>query len=96
MWYANLKYGFWRPETAIALADTDVNPATVSDASWTPLVTTPPYTEYVSGYTAEAGSFTQALARTLHTRHLRLTLRSTAVPEAVRHSTPAPPSERTW
>ncbi len=36
-------YGFWRPVTAIREAHTDGNDATDRDATWTPLVPTPPY-----------------------------------------------------
>src|SRR5450755_2163347 len=84
-WHAKYLYGFWRPITAIRLADTDGNPATTADPSWTPLLTTPPYPEYVSGYSTLTGAFTRALADTLDTRHLQLTLISTAVPGAVRN-----------
>ena len=84
-WHAKYLYGFWRPITAINLADTDGNPATTADPSWTPLLTTPPYPEYVSGYSTLTGAFTRALADTLDTRHLQLTLISTAVPGAVRN-----------
>ena len=34
-------YNYWRPVTAIRAAATDGNPATVADATWTPLVETP-------------------------------------------------------
>ena len=34
-------YNFWRPVTAIRLADTDGNPHTDADPTWTPLVPTP-------------------------------------------------------
>ncbi len=84
VWHAKYLYGFWRPITAVNLADTDGNPATTADTSWTPLLTTPPYPEYVSGYSGLTGAFTQALEDTLNTRHLQLTLISTAVPSAVR------------
>jgi hypothetical protein len=40
-WYAKYKYGFWRPITAINLADSDGNPATAQDAGWRPLLVTP-------------------------------------------------------
>jgi len=40
---------FWRPITAIRLADTDGNIATLEDLTWTPLLTTPPYPDYPSG-----------------------------------------------
>ena len=79
VWRAKYVYGFWRPITAIQLADTDGNPATTADLSWTPLLTTPPYPDYVSGYSGVTGAFTGALADILGTRHLHLTLISTAV-----------------
>jgi hypothetical protein len=85
VWHAKYLYGFWRPITAINLADTDGNPATTADPSWTPLLTTPPYPDYVSGYSGLTGAFSRALADTLDTRDLQLTLISTAVPGAVRN-----------
>jgi hypothetical protein len=85
VWHSKLLYGFWRPITAINLADTDGNLATTADPTWLPLLTTPPYPEYVSGYSGVTGAFTRALARTLDTRHLKLTLISSAVPGATRY-----------
>jgi hypothetical protein len=41
---------FWRPVTAIQLADTDGNPRTVADPEWLPLLVTPPFPEYPSGH----------------------------------------------
>ena len=38
---AKYHYQLWRPITAIREADTDGNPATVGDPTWTPLATTP-------------------------------------------------------
>jgi hypothetical protein len=52
-------------EEAINLADTDGNPRTKADPTWVPLLTTPPYPDYVSGYSGITGAFTRALARTL-------------------------------
>jgi hypothetical protein len=85
VWHAKYLYGFWRPITAINLADTDGNPATTADPDWTPLLITPPYPDYVSGYSGLTGAFTRSLADALDTRHLNLTLISTAVPGAVRN-----------
>jgi hypothetical protein len=85
VWHAKYLYGLWRPITAINLADTDGNPATIADPEWTPLLTTPPYPDYVSGYSGLTGAFTRSLADALDTRHLKLTLISTAVPGAVRN-----------
>jgi hypothetical protein len=84
VWHAKYHYAFWRPITAIALADTDGNPTTTADPGWAPLANTPPYPEYVSGYSGITGAFSQALGTTLDTRHLRLELTSTAVPGATR------------
>jgi hypothetical protein len=80
VWYAKYVYGFWRPVTAINLADTDGNPATVADPTWTPLLPTPPYPEYPSGYNVVNSAVTHSLENLFHTRHLRMTLISTAVP----------------
>jgi PAP2 superfamily len=43
-------WSFWRPVTAIPLADTDGNPETTADPAWTPLRITAPSTEYPSGH----------------------------------------------
>jgi hypothetical protein len=84
VWYSKYVYGFWRPITAIQLADTDGNPATTADPSWAPLRPTPPYPDYVSGYSGGIGAFTRALQDTFDTRHLQLTFTSTAVPNVKR------------
>jgi hypothetical protein len=83
VWQAKYDFGFWRPITAINLADTDGNPATIADPTWTPLVT-PPYPDYPSGYNAFNATVSRGLEDVFRTRHLDLTLPSTAVPE-VRH-----------
>jgi hypothetical protein len=60
-WDGKLKYGYWRPVTAIQLADTDGNPDTDPDPSWLPLIATPPYPDYTSGLTTTMGALTRAL-----------------------------------
>ncbi|MGW9196524.1 phosphatase PAP2 family protein [Micromonospora chersina] len=42
---------FWRPVTAVQLADTDGNPATEADPNWMPLLVTPPHPDFTSGHT---------------------------------------------
>lgn len=44
-------YRLWRPETAIANADVDNNPATDADPTWVPLIVTPPYPAFSSNMT---------------------------------------------
>jgi hypothetical protein len=56
-------WSFWRPITAIPLADTDGNPATTADPSWTPLRTTAPSTEYPSGHSCFTGATVTALRK---------------------------------
>jgi hypothetical protein len=84
VWRAKYVYGLWRPITAINLADTDGNPATSPDPTWVPLIATPAYPEYPSGYNAAAATVSRGLADVFHTRNLQLILISTAVPD-VRH-----------
>jgi hypothetical protein len=84
VWHAKYVYGFWRPITAINLADTDRNPATSPDPSWVPMIATPPYPEYPSGYNVFNSTVTHGLEELFQTQHLQLTLISTAVPD-VRH-----------
>ena len=84
VWRAKYIYGFWRPITAINLADTDGNPNTVADPSWVPLYPAPPgtpnYPEYPSGYNAYNSTLVHGLENLFQTRHVQLTLISTAVP----------------
>jgi hypothetical protein len=48
-WAEKAHWSFWRPTTAIQLADTDGNPATEADVSWTSLGAVPPYGDEPSG-----------------------------------------------
>ncbi len=53
----------WRPVTAIALADTDGNQATVADPTWLPLVNTPSHPEYPAGHPSLNGAAATVLLR---------------------------------
>lgn len=55
-WDAKYTYNSWRPITAIQQADKDNNPLTTADPTWTPLLTTPPFPEYVSGHSTFSGA----------------------------------------
>jgi len=85
VWHAKYVYGFWRPITAINLADTDGNPDTAPDPSWVPLFNTPNYPEYPSGYNAFNSTVVHGLENLFQAGHLRLTLISTMAPGVVRH-----------
>jgi hypothetical protein len=56
-------YNYWRPVTAIQTADTDGNPNTSADPTWTPLVTTPPIPDYDSAHSVEGGAAAKVLKR---------------------------------
>lgn len=62
-WNSKFTHALWRPITAIRLADTDGNPATAADPSWEPLITTPPYPEYIGGHCANDGAVMAVLDR---------------------------------
>jgi membrane-associated phospholipid phosphatase len=50
-WDAKYTYNFWRPVTAIRFpGDNSLNPATVSDPTWTPLIVTPNFPSYMSAH----------------------------------------------
>jgi hypothetical protein len=59
--------------------------ATVADPTWAPLLATPPYPDYPSGYNAFNSTVSHGLEDLFQTRHLQLTLISTAVPGVQRH-----------
>ena len=55
-WDTKFTYNTWRPVTAIRAADSDGNPDTDADPTWSSFVVTPPFPEYVSGHACYAGS----------------------------------------
>ena len=61
-WDCKYAFNFWRPITAIPNADTDGNPDTVSDPTWTPLLVTPNFPEYISGHSTFSGAAAAVLA----------------------------------
>lgn len=82
-WDSKYYYNFWRPFTAIRAADTDDNPATDPDPTWTPLVATPCHPEYPAAHGAGTGALAHALEQFFGTKKVDVTLTSTAVPGAV-------------
>ncbi len=55
-WDAKYVYDFWRPIDAIRQADSDSNDQTVADATWLPLLKTPPFPTYTSGHSTLSGA----------------------------------------
>jgi hypothetical protein len=62
VWEAKYVYAWWRPVTAIRMADTDGNPETSADPTWTSLVSTPPFPEHVSGHSGFSAAAAEVLA----------------------------------
>ena len=70
--------------TAIRAADTDGNPATDADPSWTPLLVTPRFPDYIAGHTTYAGAAQKVLEHVFG-RHpgVVMTLTSATAPGVV-------------
>jgi hypothetical protein len=83
-WRAKYDVPFWRPSTAIQLADTDGNPATSADPTWAPLVINPPYPDYPSGHACLTGATANGLGYLFGARHIDLVV-SSAVTGTTRH-----------
>jgi hypothetical protein len=73
---AKYHYDFWRPRTAIPLADLDGNPATTGAPSWQPFVDSPNHPEYPAGHGCTAGAL-GAVLRHVRGERVGLTLDST-------------------
>ena len=71
---------FWRPVTAIQLADSDGNPNTEVDPTWTPLVTTPPIPDHDSGHSVQGGVAAQVLRKFFGTDQISFENCSTTLP----------------
>lgn len=56
-------YGLWRPVTAIRAADTDGNPATEADPTWTSLIPNPPYPGHPGNMACLGAANARVLAR---------------------------------
>ncbi len=73
VWDEKAHYNFWRPLTAIRLADTDDNPRTDADPNWLPLIPNPPYPDHPSGHLGLSGSIGKTLQQFFGTDRLAWT-----------------------
>jgi len=83
-------YNYWRPVTAIRAADTDGNPRTSADPTWTPLVTTPPIPDYDSAHAVQGGAGSTVLKRFFGTDHIGFTTCSLTLPAGSTCTDPSP------
>ncbi len=77
-------YNFWRPVTAIRAADTDGNPDTAADLTWTPLVTTPRFPDYTSNHCIYSAAVARVLASFFHDDDFDFSITSSTAPGALR------------
>jgi hypothetical protein len=77
-WDGKFHYGWWRPITAIRLADTDGNDATVADPTWESLLNNPPYPDYPSGLCNLMAAVGTSVTRVLGDGTIDLNLTSVA------------------
>lgn len=70
-------YDFWRPQSAIPLADEDGNAATTADPAWRPVLPTPNHPEYPAAHGCGMGAAAEVLRQVYGTKKLSIRLDST-------------------
>jgi len=89
-WEAKYHYRFWRPITAIHLGDTDGNPLTQVDPTWTPLQFTYPMPDHDSGHAVQGGVAAEILKQVFGTDDIPFTACSTTVGAGLTCGDPMP------
>jgi hypothetical protein len=87
---AKAHYKYWRPVTAIQLADTDGNPKTIADPAWTPLVPTPPIPDHDSAHSVEGGAAAEVFRQFFGTDQVSFSTCSLTLPAGSRCDDVAP------
>jgi hypothetical protein len=85
-------YRYWRPVSAIRAADSDGNPDTSPDPTWTPLATTPPIPDYDSAHAVEGGAAAAVFRRFFGTDRIAFRTCSLTLPPGGTCDDPAPVS----
>jgi PAP2 superfamily protein len=83
-------YNYWRPVTAIRTGDTDGNPDTTGDPTWTPLRPTPPDQDYASGHSIEGGAAAEVLKQFFGTDQISFQDCGVTLPAGSTCSDPSP------
>ena len=86
---------YWRPVTAIRAADTDGNPATSADPTWTPLRGTPPIPDYDSAHSVEGAAAAEVMREFFGTDRMAFTTCSLTM-DAGQRCTDANPTLRSF
>lgn len=74
-WDSKLHYDFWRPYTAIRMADAELNPSTVPDPGWESYCVNPPVQDYPSTHSA-LGATAAAVLREVYGRDVPFVMES--------------------
>ena len=81
-------YNFWRPVTAVNLADTDGNPDTTGDATWSSFdPVTPPLPDYPSAHASSGGAAAAVLRGVFASDDIAFSQTSTTLPGVTRSYT---------
>jgi hypothetical protein len=83
-------YHFWLPVTAIQQGETDGNPDSTGDPTWTPLRPTPPNADYPSGHSIEGGAAAEVLKQFFGTDQISFQDCSMTLPEGRTCNDPSP------
>jgi hypothetical protein len=81
-WDSKMHYDFWRPVTAIRLAADDGNAATAPDATWKPMLATPPIQDHPSTHSALGAAAAAVLAEAFGRDRLAFSFASTSADPA--------------
>lgn len=84
-WDAKFTYDLWRPISAIREADTDGNPETDPDVTWSSLIPTPPFPEYTSGHSTFSRGAATVLASFFGSEAIAFSTTSDGTPGVVRN-----------
>ncbi len=87
---AKYRYNFWRPVTAVRLADDDRNPDTVGDLTWTPLQQNYPTPSYPSGHSTAGGAAAEVLEQFFGSDNIGFRICSLTLPVGQRCTDPRP------
>ena len=86
-WRAKYEHAYWRPSTAIQLADSDGNGSTEADPAWTPLTANPPYPDYTSGHACVTGATSATMSYLFGANSIDLDVPSLAATPARHYAT---------
>jgi hypothetical protein len=81
-------HNYWRPQSAIPLAETDGNAATMPDATWTPVVPTPNHPEYPAAHMCHQGAAAVILREFFGTNQVSFGFSSTVTNTVRNYATP--------